>query len=45
MRAVFLAIKDYIKDTIHDKICRLVFKIDPGLNFLCVERRKRKSIH
>lgn len=33
MRAVFLAIKDYIKDTVHDKICRLAFKIDPGLNF------------
>ena len=33
MRAIFLGIKDYIKDTVHDKICRLAFKIDPGLNF------------
>ena len=33
MRAIFLGIKDYVKDTIHDKICRLVVKIDKGLNF------------
>lgn len=33
MRAIFLGIKDYIKDTFHDKICRLAFKIDPALNF------------
>lgn len=33
MRAIFLGIKDYVKDTFHDKICRLAFKIDPALNF------------
>ena len=33
MRETFLGIKDYIKDTVHDKICRLAFKIDPALNF------------
>lgn len=32
MRAILLGIKDYIKDTVHDKIVRLTIKIDPVLN-------------